>query len=373
MQYSDSGSGIDPAAIHLSLDGADITTNFSIASDSAAGTLGTGAALAEGTHQLQASIADRAGNTTTASSQFVVDLTPPQAVFASPSDNSFINTSQPVLTLNYSDSLSGVDPGSVRVFLQQDTNAETEITTSFTVRDTQATGVISAAAALAEGTYHLRAELDDRAGNPPTQPVISAFVVDTTPPTCKINSPAANSYLKIAAPALDVACQDTGSGIDAQKYSVQIDGVDITAQLAGSETGISGTLAALTDGLHQLQVSGFDRAGNQAPVLTESFLVDTTPPSITVTSPASSIFTNNPHVPISVSFSDAGSGIDVTAFTLSIDGVDHTADFTVTLTGATGSPAVALSEGPRVGRLKRVVAELTLDKIMLQDVLGKKL
>jgi hypothetical protein len=77
-------------------------------------------------------------------------------------------------------------------------------------------------------------------------------------------------------------------------------------------------------------------------------VVDATAPAISITAPANSSFTNNPHTPISVSFSDGESGVDITSFHLLVDGLDHTAEFTTTATGSTGSLAAALPDGAHV-------------------------
>jgi hypothetical protein len=141
-QYSDSGSGINPASVHVLLDGVDVTGTFSVAAGSTTGVLGGGAGLSEGVHQLQVTVADKAGNVAQAVSSFRVDITPPVAAFTSPVNNSFINTTQPTLTLSYSDSGSGVDPNSIHIFLQPGSGAESEITALFTVGAGQATGSI---------------------------------------------------------------------------------------------------------------------------------------------------------------------------------------------------------------------------------------
>src|SRR5262249_40054084 len=77
-------------------------------------------------------------------------------------------------------------------------------------------------------------------------------------------------------------------------------------------------------------------------------VVDATAPTISITAPANSSFTNVPHTQISVSFSDSESGVDITSFHLLVDGLDHTAEFTTTATGSTGSLATALPDGAHV-------------------------
>src|SRR6202030_4231167 len=71
-----------------------------------------------------------------------------------------------------------------------------------------------------------------------------------------------------------------------------------------------------------------------------------TPPTITITAPVTASYTNINHPPITVAYSDSGSGIDMTSLRVAIDGVDHTAEFTATAAGSSGSPATALADGP---------------------------
>lgn len=348
VRYSDSGSGVNLSTLHILLDGADVTASFSQGASSAQGILGAGAALAEGRHSLQATIADNAGNiSSTASMNFTVDLTPPTATFTSPANNSFINTTQPTITLTYSDSISGINLGSIHIFLQPVNQPQTEITSLFTVSATEATAVISPSAPLAAGTYELSAQVSDLAGNQATP--TSLFAIDLTPPTYNIVSPAANAYLNTATPNFVITYQDDSSGVDPSKFVLLIDGVDRTADLKVTTTGASGALTsvdALADGTHTVAVNVFDRAGNEASVVPQSFLIDTIPPTLNIVSPLPGGYANISLTPITVSYSDGGSGVDVTTFKLSIDGVDQSAQFTVTPTGATGSAATALANGP---------------------------
>jgi hypothetical protein len=347
--YSDSGSGINPASVRVFVDGSDVTTGFSIGSDSAAGIISAGGALTEGAHQLRVTVADRATNVADVSSSFVVDVTPPTAVFINPANNSFINTTQPTLTLDYSDAGSGVNTAAVHIFLQQGSAPEIEITSQFTLGPAEATATLSAANALAVGTYHLRAQVMDRAGN--TTSALAAFQVDTTAPVYTIQMPAASSFINTATPTFLLTYHDDSSGVDPSKFAIRVDGIDRTNRLTAGDQLATGTLLpadALADGTHQVEVTVVDRAGNTADIVPQPFLVDTIAPAISVTTAAVNGFTNNNQLPITVSYSDAGSGIDITKFLLLIDGVDHAAEFTVTATGATGSPAIALSDGAHV-------------------------
>ncbi len=348
-QYSDSGSGIDPATVRVFLDGGDVTGSFSVGSTSTIGTLGSISSLPEGPHQFRVKVADRAGNLADTTASFLVDVTAPTVNFSVPANNSFINNTQPDLALNYSDAGSGVNPASIHIFLQQGTAPETEITSLFSIGANQAAGRISAAAPLVEGTYHLRAQVVDNAGN--TTSAFSAFEVDTTPPTYTVVSPVANGLINTATPAILVTYEDARSGVDTSKFVLHVDGVDRTATLALSDKQAAGTLPAsdaLVDGTHTLDVTVVDKAGNAAAQTTESFLVDTIPPVVTIQTPAASSFINLRQPPVSVVYSDAGSGVDLASFTAAIDGVDHTAEFTATAAGATGSLVAALLDGNHI-------------------------
>jgi len=342
-QYSDSGSGINVNSVHVLVDGTDVTSSFSIGASSVQGVFS--AALSEGTHQLRVTVADRAGNVAEQSAAFQVDVTAPTAAFTSPADNAFTNNLTPAVVLTYSDALSGVDANSIHIFLQPLNGAESEVTSSFTLGVSQVSGTISTP--LAAGTYHLRAQVADKAGN--ITNAESAFAVDTTPPAYNIEVPAANALLKTATPSFVVTYQDDSSGVDPHQFALRVDGTDHTAGMSANETGASGALQAseaLSEGPHQVEVTVIDRAGNQAAVVPQPFFVDTIAPAISITAPPAAAFTSNNRLPIAVSYSDSGSGIDVTSFRISIDGVDHTAEFTAMNTGASGAPVASLADGP---------------------------
>jgi hypothetical protein len=347
IQYSDSGSGVNTDTLQVLLDGVDVTSSFSKGVTSAAGTLATPTGLSEGPHTLQVTVADKAGNpSVAASASFQVDVTPATASFSSPVNNSFISNTQPALVLDYSDSGSGVNIASVHIFLQQGTATETEITSSFKVGPTQATASLSAASALTQGSYRLRAQLSDNAGNP--TPAFSAFQVDIIPPTYTILSPPGGSSINTATPSFEVNYQDDSSGVDPSKFAVRVDGIDRTADFTSADLHAMGALQpteALADGTHQVEVTVVDRAGNTATIIPQSFLVDTIAPVISITTAAVNGTTTNALLPISVSYSDAGSGVDVTSLHVLIDGVDQTTAFTPTATGASGVPAAPLGAG----------------------------
>ncbi len=313
VAYADAGSGIDTASVHILLDGVDVTGLFALTSTKAVGTLAVDPPLADGAHRLAATVADRAGNPRTAASSFTVDTTPPAATFASPADNAFLATSMPSLELDYGDGTgSGVDPTKIHVFLAHGSDPETEITSLWSFGAAKGTGQITASSPLADATYHLRAALEDRAGNAAT--ARATFEIDTVRPTYQIVQPAQSSVLGTRTPAIVVAYQDDASGVDTAKLKLRIDGVDKSALLvlgADQATAALGAADALADGAHSVEVTVADRAGNAAPVVPQSFTVDTLPPTIQATPvpPPNAAGWNDTPVTVTYTCGDPGSGV----------------------------------------------------------------
>ncbi len=308
VAYSDAGSGIDPATVRVLLDGADVTGRFAVTASKAVGDLTLTPPLADGPHTLAASVADRAGNTRTATSPFTVDTRSPSASFAAPADDSFLHTPAPVLELDYSDSGTGVDPASVHLYLARGSDPETEITALFTAGAAKALGQIGSP--LADGTYHLRATLADRAGN--TATARATFEIDTVAPTYQIVQPAQSAVLANPKPTIVVAYQDDASGVDPAKLALRIDGVDRSALLvAGPDQATAALSAPLADGQHGVEVTVVDRAGNQAPVAAQTFTVDTGAPTLqaSVAPPPDAAGWNDTPVTVTYACGDAVSSV----------------------------------------------------------------
>jgi hypothetical protein len=311
ISYSDAGSGVDPFSLTVSVDGADVSSLVAPGAGSATGVLQLNPPLSDGTHQLSATVADRAGNRSQpATLSFVVDTKPPVLNFASPSNNSFIKSPTPSLLLNYNDATgTGVDISTIHIHLQKGTNIPTDITSYFQIGQQQAAGSIPAAASLADATYVLTAVGNDLVGNAGS--AIATFVVDTVPPTAIIQAPAANAILNTSLPNVVLQYQDDNSGIDTSKLVVTVDGVDQTTILTLSATQATGTLPALPDGVHTIHLTVFDRAGNSSSVVSQTFTTDTMVPTIalSVLPLPNAAGWNNTSVTVTFTCFDSGSGI----------------------------------------------------------------
>jgi hypothetical protein len=311
LSYSDAGSGVNPFSLTVAVDGMDVSTLIAPGAGSATGVLQLTPPLPDGTHQLSATITDRAGNKSQpATLSFVVDTKPPVVSFTAPANNSFLNNPTPSITLQYSDGTgTGVATSSIQILLQQGTNPPTDITSYFQIGPQQATGAIPAAVSLNDGTYVLSAVVNDLVGN--SGGAHATFVVDTVPPTSSIQSPAAAAILNMSVVPVVLVYQDDRSGIDTSKLVLTVDGVNQTSFLTIGPTQATGTLPVLPDGLHTIQLSVVDRSGNSAAAISQAFTTDTLAPTITasVAPVPNSAGWNNSNVTVTFVCSDGGSGV----------------------------------------------------------------
>ncbi|MDT8317391.1 MAG: FG-GAP-like repeat-containing protein [bacterium] len=98
------------------------------------------------------------------------------------------------------------------------------------------------------------------------------------------------------------------------------------------------------EGQYVLSVIAKDMAENIA-ISSITFTIDKTAPLIGIASPPAEAFLNDPAPEIKVEYSDALSGIDLSAATIALDGIDVTGSARVTESGLTCLPTFQLPEG----------------------------
>jgi hypothetical protein len=112
--FADAGAGVDVASVSVTLDGVSVTAQAQV---SASGFTLTPSPLAEGAHTLRVDLADRAGNTASASSTFVVDVTPPSFSALQPENGSTVTVARPTIGATLADLMAGVDVASVGILV----------------------------------------------------------------------------------------------------------------------------------------------------------------------------------------------------------------------------------------------------------------
>ncbi len=152
---------------------------------------------------------------------------------------------------------------------------------------------------LTDGEHTVEIRVTDEADNQAS--AIVNFTVDTMPPTVSITAPEEDAVVGSSSVVV------TWTATDAVTTERSVDGGGWV-----TVTGTSATVSSLADGEHTVSVRVTDGAGHTA---TDSvgFMVDTTPPTVSITAPTNGSSLNASSVTVTWTSSDsAGSGIDTT-------------------------------------------------------------
>ncbi len=248
--------------------------------------------LAEGLHTVDIRATDEAGNDATASVEFTVDIGAPVVTITSPADGALLSTDSVTVEWTVSDMDATLE-------MKLDDGAWQPVTgTSHTLTD------------LSDGEHTVIVKATDDASNEGEDSV--TFNVDTTPPTVSVTAPEEDAILGSSSVVV------TWTAADAVTTERSVDG---GAWLA--VVGTSVTISSLVDGEHTISIRVTDVAGHEA---TDSvtILVDTTDPTVEITSPSEGATVVGAEVTVEWTADDGlGSGID--AVEVSIDGGARTA------------------------------------------------
>jgi hypothetical protein len=240
----------------------------------------TTSALGDGTYTAQATQKDAAGNTGQSLSRtFVVDTTPP-AVTLNPIATP---TSEPTPVLGGEAGTAPGDEPVVTVTIYKGSSVAGEVAASGSASLSGAAWTYSAPH-LADGAYTAQATQKDAAGNV-GKSAARTFTVKTAAPAVTLNpvaTPTSNPTPALGGEAGTVAG-------DEQVVTVTIyNGGSATGQVAASgSVSLSGaawtyTAPHLADGTYTAQAMQKDAAGNTGKSLPRTFVVDTTPPVVTL-------------------------------------------------------------------------------------------
>jgi hypothetical protein len=274
FDLTDAGTGVDPATLHVVLDGSDVAA----AGTFAAGhfSLVPGANLAYGTHRVKVTVSDRSGNAMPASQWTfaVADVTPPALSDVTPRDGSSGADRTPVVSFQVADAGIGVDPDAIAVTLD---GSPVGAGASF------AAGRFSYVppVPLGFGVHTVSARASDLAGNASRALVWSFTVADEAPPVVAGRLPLAGSIVP-GATVIAFDMSDAGTGIDTGTLLVDVDGSNVASW--GTLTGghFSYAPGNLGAGVHTIAVTVADNAGNVAgPVMWQFAVAD--PASLALT------------------------------------------------------------------------------------------
>jgi hypothetical protein len=187
-------------------------------------------------------------------------------------------------------------------------------------------------------------------------------VPDTIPPTGTISINNGATYTNSTSVTLTLSASDAHSGVSKMRFSN--DGVSWSSE-ENYATSKSWTLTA-GDGTKTVYVQYKDNAGNWSSSISDTIILDTTPPTGTISINGGDGYTNSTSVTLTLSASDSGSGVSKMRF--SNDGVSWSGEENYatskfwTLTASDGTKRVYVRYKDNAGNWSGSISDtITLD------------
>ena len=239
-------------------------TNYTVSSD--------------GTYYINLTVNDMAGKVNFSTFNITVDTTPPTAYINISNNDTYTNTSLVTLYLNYTDATSGCDKCRYSNNGENWTDWENCTTTKSNWNLTNPTYGGNSS----EGIKIVWYEVRDKANN--TNTTFDTIILDTTKPSITINSPDSDSVLNSTMIAINL------TSTDANLNYTNISIINSTGSLVNSTINwTNGTYVVLLsvpiEGVYNITATTYDKAGNSNTTTITNITIDTTPPTIIITSP----------------------------------------------------------------------------------------
>ncbi len=218
--------------------------------------------LSEGPHTLTVRARDMAGNEKQVSVMITIDLAAPDIVIISPGTGSAFNVTSIQVSWSGSDQYSGI--GGYSIAIGNGSFSDLGMSTS-----TVLTG-------LTEGMHHISVKTIDNVGNHMTEMI--TIYIDLTAPEIGFIHP--EMEMVVIRERLNASWFGSGGLTSMASYQISLDGENFT------DMGVAKfhLFEDLTPGEHELQLIGYDMAGNQNST-SVAFSVDLTAPGIDITYP----------------------------------------------------------------------------------------
>lgn len=275
------------------------------------------------------------GQSTNTTFTLEADTVPPTITSILPANGSTVNALNPLISVVYHDNVA-IDLSSIKLLVD---NIDVTLVATVTSIRTDYMPAI----ALAEGLHNIYFEVKDVEGNIASKTwVFTAALPDQTPPVISSVFPSNGSKINTGTLTINATYSDNKE-VDTSSIFLSVDGAPVN--LTSVTPSYLQALVALPDGTHLASLRIRDTSGNQANI-SWSFLVDTTPPTI-----SGDILNNNTvfqkkDVTFTLSISD-NIGIDAGSILMKIDGATVTPILNATAITYSGS----LSEGSHTVQL----------------------
>ena len=221
---------------------------------------------------------------------------------------------------------------------------------------------------LAGGYYPVKVTATIDAGTSASDSSYQLVVKETVRPVITISSPSSGAYVINAKQPVvfTVVDESGGSGININSLVIKQDGTKVTSGIVSTAVtnGYSVTYTpstAMSDGSHTITIDCSDNDGNAADTKTTTFMVDTIPPTLNVSSPAEGMITNNATCVVSGTTNDSTSS----PVTLTVNGsavtVNSNGTWSKTITLAEGENTITVVATDAAGRKTTVTRTVKLD------------
>lgn len=216
--------------------------------------------------------------------------------------------------------------------------------------------------------YQVTVKAVNTAGTETTDTSYGLRVLETVAPVITITSPTDGARVtNNKQPVVFTVTDETGgSGVNIASLVVKQDSTIVSAGIVTTPiaNGYSVTYTpqeALGDGEHTVTITCSDNDGNAATEKSTTYIVDTVPPVLNVTSPANNSITNNAQCVVAGTTNDATSS----PVTLTVNGspvsVGSDGSFSTTITLTEGENTITIIATDNAGKSSTVTRTVTLD------------
>lgn len=229
--------------------------------------------------------------------------------------------------------------------------------------------------------YPVTVKATDEAGNVTTKNdtdvtlgnSLKLKVKEKVAPVITITSPTASARLTNNKPQIAFTVTDADSGVNPDTIKITIGTTDITTGISktASDKGFTCTYiptTALADGSNTVKVNASDYDGNAASQKSVTFIIDTVPPTLSVTAPANGLVTNQAACTVTGSTNDATSSpctvmVKLNAGTAQAVTVNADGTFSKALTLVSGNNTIVVTSTDSAGKSSTVTRTVALDTV----------
>lgn len=229
--------------------------------------------------------------------------------------------------------------------------------------------------------YPVTVKATDEAGNVTTKADTDATLGDNlklkvkekVAPVITITAPTASARITNNKPTVTFTVTDADSGVNPDTIKITIGSSVITSGITKTQNGKNYTCSyvpttALPEGSNTIRVDASDFDGNAAAQKSVTFVVDTVPPTLSVTAPVDNLITNQAACTVTGTTNDATSSpctVTVKLNAGAAEAVTVNADgtFQKALTLVAGSNTITVVSTDTAGKSSTVTRTVTLDQV----------